>query len=83
MGTFLGILYGILSLLFHRQMIGFFKLNNTDVIQDARVYLMIVCGLIVFSFLDTIIGGILAAMGNTVTTFRVTTMGLLINLILD
>ena len=83
MGTFLGILYGILSLLFHRQMIGFFKLNNTDVIQDARVYLMIVCGLIVFSFLDQIIGGILAAMGNTVTTFRVTTMGLLINLILD
>lgn len=83
MGTFLGVLYGILSLLFHKQMIDFFKLNNTEVIQDARIYLMIVCGLVVFSFLDQIIGGILAAMGNTVTTFRVTTMGLLINLILD
>ena len=70
-------------MLFHRQMIDFFKLNNTEVIQDARIYLMIVCGLVVFSFLDQIIGGILAAMGNTVTTFRVTTMGLLINLILD
>ena len=41
MGTFLGVLYGILSLLFHRQMIDFFKLNNTEVIQDARIYLMI------------------------------------------
>ena len=47
------------------------------------MYLMITCGLVVFSFLDQVLGGILAAMGNTVTTFRVTTIGLLINLILD
>lgn len=83
MGAFLGILYGMFSLLFNRPMIGFFKLNHPEVIKDARVYLMIVCGLVVFSFLDQVIGGILAAMGNTVTTFRVTTMGLLINLVLD
>ena len=83
MGAFLGVLYGIISLLLNRQLIGFFNLNSPDVIWDARVYLMITCGLIVFSFLDQVIGGILAAMGNTVTTFRVTTVGLVINLILD
>ena len=83
MGAFLGILYGIVSLLLNKQLIGFFNLNSPDVIWDARVYLMITCGLIVFSFLDQVIGGILAAMGNTVTTFRVTTVGLVINLILD
>lgn len=83
MGTFLGILYGIISLLLNRQMIAFFKLNSPEVIHDARIYLMITCGLVVFSFLDQVLGGILAALGNTVTTFRVTTIGLLINLILD
>lgn len=75
MGAFLGVLYGIISLLLNKQLIGFFNLNSPDVIWDARVYLMITCGLIVFSFLDQVIGGILAAMGNTVTTFRVTTVG--------
>ena len=66
MGAFLGILYGVLSVLFSRQMIGFFRLNHTEVIQDAKIYLLITCGLVVFSFLDQVIGGILAAMGNTV-----------------
>ena len=83
MGAFLGILYGIISVLLNRQLIAFFQLNSPKVVWDARVYLMIVCGLVVFSFLDQVLGGILAAMGNTVTTFRVTTIGLLINLVLD
>ena len=84
MGAFLGILYGIISVLLNRQLIcPFFQLNSPKVVWDARVYLMIVCGLVVFSFLDQVLGGILAAMGNTVTTFRVTTIGLLINLVLD
>ena len=83
MGAFLGLLYGMISLLLNRQMIAFFKLNSQEVIWDARVYLMIGCGLVVFSFLDQVLGGILAALGNTVTTFRATTIGLLINLILD
>lgn len=83
MGTFLGLLYGMISLLMNKQMIDFFKLNSQDVIWDARVYLMIGCGFVVFSFLDQVLGGILAALGNTVTTFRATTIGLLINLILD
>lgn len=82
-GAFLGVLYGLISLLLNSQMIAFFKLNSPKVIQNARVYLIITCGIIVFSFLDQVIGGILAALGDTVTTFRVTITGLLINLILD
>lgn len=83
MGTFLGMLYGIVSVLMNKQLIEFFRLNSPKVIWDARVYLMITCGLIVFSFLDQVLGGILTSLGNTVTTFRATTIGLLINLILD
>ena len=83
MGLFLGIIYGLICALFNKPLISFFKLNSPDVIAEARWYLVIAGGLLIFFFLDQVIGGILAAMGNTVTTFRVTTVGLVINLVLD
>ena len=64
-------------------LIGFFKLNSPDVIHDAKMYLIITCGAIVFSFLNQVFTGILAAMGNTMATFRATTIGLIINIVLD
>ena len=83
MGLFLGIIYGLICAIFNHQLIAFFKLNNPEVIRNARLYLIIAGGLLIFFFFDQVIGGILAAMGNTVTTFRVTTVGLVINLVLD
>lgn len=83
MGLFLGIIYGLICALFNKPLISFFKLNSPEVITEARWYLVIAGGLLIFFFLDQVIGGILAAMGNTVTTFRVTTVGLVINLVLD
>ena len=83
MGLFLGIIYGLICALFNKPLISFFKLNRPEVIAEARWYLVIAGGLLIFFFLDQVIGGILAAMGNTVTTFRVTTVGLVINLVLD
>ena len=83
MGLFLGIIYGLICALFNKPFISFFKLNSPEVIAEARWYLVIAGGLLIFFFLDQVIGGILAAMGNTVTTFRVTTVGLVINLVLD
>lgn len=83
MGLFLGIIYGLICALFNKPLISFFKLNSPEVIAEARWYLVIAGGLLIFFFLDQVIGGFLAAMGNTVTTFRVTTVGLVINLVLD
>lgn len=83
MGLFLGIIYGLICALFNKPLISFFKLNSPEVIAEARWYLVIAGGLLIFFFLDQVIGGILAAIGNTVTTFRVTTVGLVINLVLD
>ena len=82
-GLFLGIIYGLICAVFNKPLIAFFKLNSPDVILDARLYLIIAGGMIIFFFLDQVIGGILAAMGNTVTTFRVTKVGLVIDLVLD
>ncbi len=83
MGTILGILYGIISLLLCGPMIGFFKLSNPQVISDAKWYLAITCGFVVFNFLNQILTGLLTAIGNSMLTFRSTTIGLLINLVLD
>lgn len=83
MGTLLGIIYGIICVLFAGPLIGFFKLNSPDVIRDAEIYLLITCGAIVFSFLNQVFTGILTAMGNTMAAFRATTIGLIINLVLD
>ena len=83
MGTLLGIIYGILCVLFAGPLIGFFKLNSPEVIRDAEIYLLITCGAIVFSFLNQVFTGILTAMGNTMAAFRATTIGLIINLVLD
>lgn len=82
-GAALGFVFGIICIIFNRQMIEFFKLSEASVVKNARIYLIIVCGLVIFQFLDQIIGSIFNAMGNTVTTFKVTTIGLFINLILD
>lgn len=83
MGTFLGLLYGVVSLVFCGPMIGFFNLSNPQVVSDAKWYLAITCGLVVFNFLNQILTGLLTAIGNSMLTFRSTTVGLLINLVLD
>lgn len=83
LGIFFGILYGLVAVLGNRPLIGFFHLNSEVVIEQARWYLIITCGGIVFNFLNQIFTGLLTAMGNSVVTFRSTTIGLAVNLVLD
>lgn len=83
MGVIFGILYGLMSIVGNKPLIGFFNLNSPQVVRDARWYLMITCGGIVFNFLNLILTGLMTALGNSVVTFRSTTIGLLINLVLD
>lgn len=83
MGIVFAIGFGILSVVFADEMIGFFQLNSAQVIQDAKLYLMITCGLVIFSFMNQIFTGILTAMGNSRTSFIVTGIGLVLNIVLD
>lgn len=82
-GLFFGILYGLIAVAANRPLIGFFHLNSAKVVRDARWYLVITCGGVVFNFINQILMGLMTAMGNSVVTFRSTTIGLLINLVLD
>lgn len=83
MGIVFALGFGVLSILFVKPMIGFFNLNSAQVISDAQIYLMITCGLVIFSFMNQIFTGILTAMGNSKTSFFATTIGLVLNIILD
>lgn len=83
MGIVFAIGFGILSVVFADEMIGFFQLNSAQVIQDAKLYLMITCGLVIFSFMNQIFTGILTAMGNSRTSFIATGIGLILNIVLD
>lgn len=64
-------------------LISFFRLNQADVIQDARTYLIITGLGISFTYLNLIFTGLFMAIGNSMVTFRATTVGLVINIVLD
>lgn len=78
-----GLIYGLICALFSSPLIHFFHLNSIQVILDARYYLQITCGLVIFSFLNQTFTGTFTAIGNSRAAFSATTVGLIINIILD
>ena len=83
MGIVFSILCGVVCVIFASPMVAFFNFSSEAVIEDARVYLMICCGLTIFQFLNTIFTGILTAMGNSKVCFQATAVGLVANIIFD
>lgn len=79
----LGILFGVICVVFSAPLIAFFKLNSAYVIADARIYLKVTGGLVIFSFLNQTFTGIFTSMGNSRAAFLATTTGLVINIVLD
>ena len=83
LGILFALVYGLICVVFTKPLIGFFNLNSPKVISDAEIYLKITCGVVIFSFLNQILTGIMTAMGNSKTPFFSTTIGLVFNIILD
>ena len=78
-----GLIFGALCVIFASPLIAFFKLNSPEVVADARIYLQITCGLVVFSFFNQTFTGIFTAAGNSRCSFFSTTVGLIVNIVLD
>ena len=57
----------LVSLFGASRLIGFFKLNSPEVIAQAEWYVRIACGLVIFSYLNAILTGLLTAAGNSRT----------------
>lgn len=80
---FIGIIYSLLMLIFRHEIIGFFNLDDTETVQLAIDYLVIIACGFVFHFINPIYSAIFNATGNSVTPFIVNTIGLVTNIVLD
>lgn len=78
-----GVLFGCASLLFTRQMVGFFTLGDALSEQVAVNYMRITCGLIIFNFLNMTLTGLYTADGDSKTPMYASFFGLVLNMILD
>ena len=83
MGVLLSLIYGALVCLFRKPLIGFFRFTNTQVIEDAQLYLLIMGAFILFNILNPIITAVITATGNSRTPFQISAVGLVLNLVLD
>lgn len=79
----LGLAFAAVSLLFTDPLVAFFKLEGVKTILDAKIYMRITCGLILFSCLNLTLTGLYTAQGDSKTPFVANFIGLLINLLLD
>lgn len=79
----IAILYSLLLFTFRHSIIGFFNLKDEEVIRMAIEYLSIISIGITFHFLNPIFSTILNNTGNSVTPFKVNTIGLIANIIID
>ncbi|MDW5299626.1 MAG: MATE family efflux transporter [Sedimentibacter sp.] len=81
--TLIALLYSLFLFSFRHNIIGFFNLKDPEVIQMAVDYLTIISMGITFHFLNPIFSATLNSSGNSVTPFKVNTIGLVANIILD
>ena len=81
--VFIAILYSLLLFIFNSQIIGFFNLNDPEVIRMAEEYLRIIAIGIIFHFINPIFSTALNSTGNSVTPFKLNAFGLIVNMILD
>ena len=79
----LGILYGLFCVGFAEPLIGFYNLQSNVAFEAGKVYLRIVCGLILFSFMGQTLTGLYTAQGDSRTPLKANIVGVVTNLLLD
>lgn len=83
MDILIGLTYGFCLYTFNGQIVSFFNLGDTEVIGMAESYLRIIGMGIIFHFLNPVLSTTLNSSGDSMTPFKVNTMGLVANMILD
>ena len=79
----LALVYGLACLAFAKPLIGFFQFSNQETREQAEIYLRIVCGLILFAFLNQTMTGLYTSVGDSRTPFLANCIGLFGNMIFD
>ena len=81
--TLLGVIYSCLCLLFPDMLLSVFELEDPVTAQHAKIYMMITCGGILFSYLNTTLTGLYTAQGDSRTPLVANMAGLVLNMVLD
>ena len=79
----LALIYTLFLLLFKNQLIGFFRLGDENVISMSKSYLIIVAFGMIFYFINPVFTAIFNGMGNSKIPFKINTLGLVTNIVLD
>lgn len=78
-----GILFGVICMFCTDALVGFYGLDSAVAIDAAKVYIKIVCGLIIFSYMAQVMTGLFTAQGDSKTPMIANFIGLTANMILD
>lgn len=81
--VFFSLLYGLCLILFRKPLIGFFNLKETFIVSKAINYLIIICIGMVFFCINPIFSAIFNGYGDSKTPFKINSLGLIINMVLD
>ncbi|MDV4149771.1 MATE family efflux transporter [Clostridium sp. AL.422] len=79
----IALFYTIILIIFRNQLVGFFNLGNSEIINMAISYLIVVSIGMIFSFLNSLFTGIFNASGSSRIPFFINTVGLIVNIVFD
>lgn len=83
MALLLAALYTIITLYYRHEIIGFFHLNNPEIEAITEQYLIISVIGTVFMFCNALYSGIINSLGNSQLSFKLNTVGFVLNILLD
>lgn len=79
----LALFYAFTLITFRKPLIGFFKLGEIDIINNAIIYLVIISFGLIFYFINPVFTAIFNGYGESKTPFVINSIGLVTNMILD
>ena len=83
LGIIFGVAFGLVCLVFTKELIGFFELDGAYAVESGITYLKITGGMVIFSYIGIILTGIYTAQGDSKTPLKANFCGLVLNMILD
>ncbi len=79
----LACIYSAVMLIFNKPLIELFRLGDESIIMNSREYLIILSISMVFYFINPVFTSIFNGLGNSKTPFKINTIGLICNIVLD
>ena len=78
-----GLIYALILLFFGKNFIGFLKLNDSFISQEAYKYLAWSAPMLMFAFFNTLFSRVFASLGNTKKALKINAIGIALNIVLD